>query len=51
MIIKLSIPFLYARHKEARIPKPLTYKERIKADRLVMAILFLLTIVGTILFA
>jgi hypothetical protein len=51
MIIKLPIPFIYARHKEARITKPLTHQERIKADRFVMAILFLLTIVGTIIFA
>ncbi len=51
MIIKLPIPFIYAKHKEARIAKPLTHKDRVKSDRLVMAIIFLLTIIGSIIFA
>lgn len=50
MIIKLPITFGYARHKEAKIVQPLTHKDRIKADRLVMVLLFLMTIAGTIIF-
>ena len=45
MIIKLPISFSYARHKEARVLKPLTQKQRIAADRLVMILLFLVTII------
>jgi len=51
MIIKLPIPFIYARHKEARVTKPLTRSERIKADRLAMLFLFVVAIVGAILFS
>ncbi len=51
MIIKLPISFIYARHKEARVAKPLTRSERIKADRLVMIFLFMIAIVSAVLFA
>jgi hypothetical protein len=51
MIIKLPIPFTYARHKEARTTQPLSYNERLKADRLVMIFLFILTIAGAAIFA
>jgi hypothetical protein len=51
MIIKLPIPFTYARHKEARVTKPLTKQDRIKADRMVMILLFLFAIVGAVIFA
>jgi hypothetical protein len=51
MIIKLPIPFIYARHKEAKVAQPLTQVERIKADRLVMMMLFVIAIIGGILFA
>jgi hypothetical protein len=51
MIIKLPIPFFYARHKETRINKPLTKQDRIKSDRLVMILLFVLVIVGAAIFA
>ncbi len=51
MIIKLQSPFSYARHKETRLIKPLTYKERIKADRIVLAIIFLMVIIGAAVFA
>jgi hypothetical protein len=50
MIIKLAIPFTtYARHRQEKVVKPITYKERVKADRLVMVILLLMTIAGAIL--
>lgn len=48
MIIKLHSPITYARHKEARVAKPLTVKEKVKADRLLMIILLILTIIGAI---
>lgn len=51
MIIKLHTAVDYARHKEARIAKTLTRKDKIKGDRLVMVFLFLLTIVGAVIFA
>ena len=51
MIIKLPIPFLYARHKEARIAQPLTQKDRIKADRLVTVLLFVFAIVAAVIFS
>ena len=49
MIIKLPIPFIpYARHKEVKIVKPLTYKDRLVADRIAMVVLLVMTIVGAI---
>lgn len=52
MIIKLPIPsFIYAKHKEARVARPLTKQDRIKADRFVMILLFTLAILGAALFA
>ena len=50
MIIKLQSPFTYARHKEAKVVKPLTYKEKVNADRLFMMILLMLTIIGAVVF-
>ena len=50
MIIKLPIHFTYARRKEARVPKPLTLKEKIKADRIVMSILLIIMITLAIAF-
>ncbi|WP_316769026.1 hypothetical protein [Pedobacter frigiditerrae] len=50
MIIKLPIHFSYARHKEARVHKPLTLKEKIKADRIVMTIMMLIMITLAIAF-
>ncbi|MDQ7948784.1 MAG: hypothetical protein REI78_11245 [Pedobacter sp.] len=49
MIIKLPIPFIYARHKEAKIARPLTYSDRLKTDRFVMVLLFILTVMGAII--
>ncbi len=51
MIIKLPISFSYARHKEEKISKPLTQKERVAADRLVMILLFLFTVIGAVIFS
>lgn len=51
MIIKLHTTVDYARHKEARIARALTLEDKIKGDRLVIVILFLLTIIGAIIFA
>lgn len=50
MIIKLHSPFTYARHKEEKVVKPLTLKERVKADRIFMAIILVLTIIGSVVF-
>ncbi|WP_169306789.1 hypothetical protein [Pedobacter polaris] len=50
MIIKLHTPFTYARHKEEKITKPLTLQEKVKADRIFMAILLMLTIIGAVVF-
>lgn len=48
MIIKLNIPFYLARQKEEKITEPPTFKEKVKADRLFMIILLILTIVGAV---
>ena len=49
MIIKLPIPFIpFARHKEVKVAKPLSYSDKIKADRVVMAILLMMTVLGAI---
>lgn len=50
MIIKLPIHFTYARHKEEKIVKPLTLKEKIRADRIVLTILLLVMITLAIVF-
>ncbi len=47
MIIKLNSLISISRQREESIQKPLTIEDRIKGDRLVMAILFLITIVLT----
>ena len=50
MIIKLPITFIpFAGQKESKAVKTLSYTDKIKADRLVMAILLMLTIVGAII--
>lgn len=51
MIIKLPIPFVYARQKTEKASRPTTRTERIKFDRLIMILLFALTIVGAVLYA
>lgn len=50
MIIKLNTPFYLARQKEEKVTKPLTVKDKVKADRLFMMILLILTIVGAVVF-
>lgn len=51
MIIKLNSLISILRQKEIRAQKTLTREDRIKGDRLVMAILFLLTIIVAAVFA
>lgn len=51
MIIKLPIPFLYARQKAEKVVRPITRSERIKFDRYVMVMMIVLAIAGAILFA
>lgn len=50
MIIKLPFHFTYARHKEEKVAKPLTLKEKIKADRIVMTILLVIMITLAVAF-
>lgn len=50
MIIKLNTPLYLASQKEEKVTKPLTVKEKVKADRLFMMILLILTIVGAVVF-
>ncbi|MEJ5994681.1 hypothetical protein WG904_09665 [Pedobacter sp. Du54] len=50
MILKLqSIFFPYARHREAKQPKLVSKQDKINADRLVMLVLFALTIASAII--
>ena len=49
MIIKLPIPSIYLRQKEARATRTLTYQEKVKTDRFVMIVLFTMTVVGAVL--
>jgi hypothetical protein len=51
MIIKLPIPFIYVGHREAKKVKKLTYQEKVKTDRVVLIVLFTMTIVGAVLAA
>ena len=51
MIIKLQDLISISRQREESIKRSLTSEDRIKGDRLVMTILFLLTVIGTIIFA
>lgn len=51
MIIKLNPLISISRQREESIQKSLTKEDRIKGDRLVMAILFLITIVVTSILA
>ena len=48
MIIKLNSPFAYARHKETKVAKRLTFKEKVNADRLFMMILLIITIIAAV---
>lgn len=51
MIFKLQTPYTYARHKEEKVVKPLTHKDRVNADRLVMLILLVIAITTAVIFA
>lgn len=51
MLIKINPVISISRQREVTTPKPLTKADRIKGDRLVMLILFLLTIAGVAVFA
>lgn len=51
MIIKLDQTYSFARQKEEVATKPLNYSDRVKLDRLVILALFMLTIVGAIIFS
>lgn len=51
MIIKLNPLISISRQREESIQKSLTKEDRIKGDRIVMAILFLITIVVTSILA
>ena len=54
MIIKLDIPaFKFVRHKAEtakKVATPLTKEQWINADRIVIATMFIATIIGAILF-
>lgn len=52
MLMKLSsIAPTFARQKVEKVEKPLTRQEWINADRIVIAVLFLATIVAAIIFS
>ncbi|WP_165503628.1 hypothetical protein [Pedobacter hiemivivus] len=52
MLIKLnSILHIFARQKEEKAERPLTRKEWINADRIVMLVLILSVIIGAIIFS
>jgi ABC-type Na+ efflux pump permease subunit len=52
MLIKSpTISQVFARHKEEKQTKPLSRQQWIVADRIVMAILFLMVLTGAIFFA
>jgi hypothetical protein len=52
MIIKLNTPLsLFVRQKEKAASKPLTRKEKIEADRIVMSALLLLAIIAAVVFS
>ncbi|WP_200911877.1 hypothetical protein [Pedobacter sp. Hv1] len=51
MIIKLHSPYTYARHKEGKVVSPVSHKDRVNADRIVMLILLLIAITTAIIFA
>jgi hypothetical protein len=51
MIIKLNTPLsLFVRQKEKAASKPLTRKDKIEADRIVMGILLVLAIISAVIF-
>lgn len=49
MIIKLHSPFAYTRQKDTRAAKPLTFNDKVNADRLFMMILLTITIIAAVL--
>lgn len=50
MIIKLNTPLsLFVRQKEKATSKPLTLKDKIEADRIVMGILLVLAIISAVI--
>ncbi len=52
MLIKLNpIAQIFARQKEEKVAKPLTKKDWVNADRIVMVILFASVIIGAIIFS
>ena len=52
MLIKLNpIVQIFARQKEEKAARSLTKKDWIKADRIIMVILFVSVIVGAIIFS
>lgn len=54
MIIKLQLPATAtatSRQRASKTVEQLTLKDRVKADRMLMAIIYLLGIVGAIVFA
>lgn len=51
MLFKLPINFTYARHKTEKVAKPLSLKQKIKADRIVMLVLLLIAITAAVIFA
>lgn len=51
MLFKLLINFTSARHKVEKVAKPLSLKQKIKADRIVMLVLFVIAITAAVIFA
>ena len=51
MIIKLQDLISISRQREESIKRDLTFEDRVKGDRLVMAILLFLTVILAVIFA
>lgn len=53
MIIKLQLPTntTTARQQSLKVVQPLTFKDRVKADRIAVAIIYLLGVIGAVVFA
>lgn len=51
MIIKLDQTYSFARQKEEVATKPLNYSDRVKLDRFVILALFILSIIGAVVFS
>jgi hypothetical protein len=50
MLIKLQQPFsIYARHTEKKIKREISFAEKVKIDRMVIAFLFLFSVILTVL--